>query len=63
MSLLDISTTDDNEDTCKCKARKLACKNDTDFAAWRDKLIHDGLQVYRNGTRQYMTMLTLVRRS
>ena len=38
MSLLDISTTDD-EDTHKCKARKLACKNDTDFAAWRDKLI------------------------
>ena len=42
MSLLDISTADD-EDTHKCKARKLARKNDTDFAAWRDKLICDGV--------------------
>ena len=42
MSLLDISTTDD-KDTCKCKAHKLALKNDTDFAAWRDKLIHNGV--------------------
>ena len=32
MSLLDISTTDD-EDTHKCKACKLAYKNDTNFAA------------------------------
>ena len=42
MSLLDISTTDD-EDTRKCKACELTRKNDTDFAAWRDKLIHDGV--------------------
>ena len=42
LSLLDISTTDD-EDTCKCKAHELTHKNDTDFAAWRDKLIHDGV--------------------
>ena len=42
MSLLDISTTDD-EDTHKCKACELARKNDTDFAAWRDKLICDGV--------------------
>ena len=42
MSLLDISTTD-NEDTCKCKVQELACKNDTDFTAWRDKLIRNGV--------------------
>ena len=42
MSLLDISTTD-YDDTHKCKACKLACKNDTNFAAWRDKLIRDGV--------------------
>ena len=42
MSLLDISTTDD-EDTCKCKACELTCKNDTIFAAWRPKLIRNGV--------------------
>ena len=42
MSLLDISATDD-EDTRKCKARELARKSDTDFAAWKDKLIHEGV--------------------
>ena len=42
MSFLDISITDD-EDTRKCKAHELARKNDTDFAAWRDKLICDGV--------------------
>ena len=41
MSLPDISTGDD-EDTRKRKACKLAPKSDTEFAAWRDKLIHDG---------------------
>ena len=40
MSLLDISTTDD-DDTRKCKACEL--NTDTDFAAWRDKLIRDGV--------------------
>ena len=42
MSLLDISTKDD-KDTRKRKAHEFAHKNDTDFAAWRDKLIHDGV--------------------
>ena len=42
MSLLYISNADD-EDTHKCKACKLTHKNDTDFAAWRDKLIRDGV--------------------
>ena len=42
MFLLDISTADD-EDTHKHKARELARKSDTDFTAWRDKLIHDGV--------------------
>ena len=41
MSLLDIST--DDEDTHKRKAWELACKNDTDFTAWRDKLICNGV--------------------
>ena len=41
MSLLDISTADD-EDTHKHKACELARKSDTDFAAWREKLIHEG---------------------
>ena len=42
VSLLDISTTDD-EDTHKRKARKLARKSDTDFAAWKDKFIREGV--------------------
>ena len=42
MSLLDISTADE-EGTHKCKARELACKSDIDFAAWREKLFHDGV--------------------
>ena len=42
MSLLDISTTD-NEDTHIRKVRELARKNDTDFSAWRDKLIRNGV--------------------
>ena len=41
MSLLDISVSDD-EDTHKCKARELVCKSNTDFMAWKDKLISDG---------------------
>ena len=43
MSLLDISTSD-NEDTRKRKAHELACKNDTDFTAWRDNLISEGVK-------------------
>ena len=43
MSLLDISATDD-EDTCKRKARELAHKSDTDFTAWKDKLIGEGVK-------------------
>ena len=42
MTLLDISTTD-NEDTRKHKARELARKSDTDFMAWKDKLIQEGM--------------------
>ena len=42
MSLIDISTTDD-EDTHKRKVCELTHKNDTDFSAWRDKLIPDGV--------------------
>ena len=42
MSLLDISVSDD-EDTRKCKACELARKSDTDFMAWKDKLISDGV--------------------
>ena len=41
MSLLDISVSDD-EDTRKRKACELACKSDTNFTAWKDKLISDG---------------------
>ena len=42
VSLLDISTTDD-EDTRKSKVCELARKSDTDFVAWKDKLIHEGV--------------------
>ena len=42
MSLLDISTTDD-EDTHKCKVCELARKSDTDFVVWKDKLVHEGV--------------------
>ena len=42
VSLLDISVPD-NEDTRKCKAHEVARKNDTNFAAWKDKLISDGM--------------------
>ena len=42
MSLLDISTTD-NEDTRKCKACELAHKSDIDFVVWKDKLICEGV--------------------
>ena len=42
MSLLDISATD-NDDTRKCKARELAHKSDTDFAAWKEKLVSEGM--------------------
>ena len=42
MSLLDISVSDD-EDTRKCKAHELARKSDTNFTAWKDKLISDGV--------------------
>ena len=41
MSLLDVSTIDD--DTRKCKAHELASKSDTDFVAWKDKLIREGV--------------------
>ena len=43
MSLLDISATDD-EETRKSKACDLAHKSDTDFAAWKDKLISEGVK-------------------
>ena len=43
MSLLYISATG-NEDTCKHKARELARKIDTDFVAWKDKLISEGVK-------------------
>ena len=43
MSLLDISATD-NEDTHKCKACELARKSDTDFVAWKEKLISEGVK-------------------
>ena len=47
----------DNEDTRKCKARELARKNDTDFAAWRDKLIRDngvaGIQEWDKTVHDY----------
>ena len=55
MSLLDISVSDD-EDTHKRKARELARKSDTDFAAWKDKLISDrmtGLQEQDNVVNDY----------
>ena len=42
MSLLDISATDD--DTRKHKVRELARKSDMDFAAWKDKLISEGVK-------------------
>ena len=41
MSLPDIFAADD-EDSCKHKACKHARKSDTDFTAWRDKLIYEG---------------------
>ena len=41
MSLPDISTADD-EDSRKHKVHEHACKSDTDFMAWRDKLICEG---------------------
>ena len=41
--LLDISATDD-EETRKCKARELACRSDTDFAAWKEKQIGEGVK-------------------
>ena len=41
--LLDISATDD-EETCKIKACELARKNDTDFAAWKEKEINKGMK-------------------
>ena len=43
MSLLDISATDD-EDTRKHKVCELAHKSDTEFAAWKDKLIGEGVK-------------------
>ena len=43
MSLLDISANDD-EDTRKCKACELACKYDTNFLAWKDQLISEGVK-------------------
>ena len=55
VSLLDISVSND-EDTRKRKARKVAHKNDTDFVAWKDKLISDGttgLQEWDNVVHDY----------
>ena len=52
MSLLDISTTDD-EDTRKHKACELAHKSDTDFAAWKDKLIWEGMM----GIQEWASMV------
>ena len=42
MYLLDISATDD-EDTRKRKVCEFARKSDTDFTAWKDKLISEGV--------------------
>ena len=55
MSLLDISVSDD-EDTRKHKVRELARKSDTDFVAWKDKLISNGmtgLQEWDNMVNDY----------
>ena len=55
MPLLDISVSDD-EDTHKWKAHELARKSDTDFMAWKDKLISDrttGLQERDNVVNDY----------
>ena len=55
MSLLDISTADD-EDTRKRKARELVHKNDNDFAPRRDKLIHNwvmGIQEQNKTVNDY----------
>ena len=55
MSLLDISVSDD-EDTRKRKVCELARKSDTDFMAWKDKLISDrvtGLQEWDNVVNDY----------
>ena len=41
--LLNISATDD-EETRKCKARELARRSDTDFAAWKEKQISEGMK-------------------
>ena len=43
VSLLDISATND-EETHKSKARNLARKGDTDFTAWKDNLISEGVK-------------------
>ena len=55
MSLLDISVSN-NEDTRKHKVRELARKSDTNFMAWKDKLISDrvtGLQEWDNVVNDY----------
>ena len=41
--LLDISATDD-EETRKHKVWDLACRSDTDFAAWKEKQISEGIK-------------------
>ena len=41
--LLDISATD-NEETRKCKAREVARRSDTDFAAWKEKEVNKGMK-------------------
>ena len=41
--LLNISATDD-EETCKCKVREVACRSDTDFAAWKEKEVNKGMK-------------------
>ena len=54
--LLNISTTDD-EETRKCKVCELACRSDTDFAAWKEKQISEdvkGIEERDNMVNDYM---------
>ena len=41
--LLNISAADD-EETRKCKVHDLVCRSDTDFAAWKEKQISEGMK-------------------
>ena len=60
MPLFNISIMHD-EDTHKCKAHELTHKSDIDFAAWRDKAIHEGVVDIQEQDKQYMTILILVK--